>query len=131
MRDDIKSNFDITVGGVAAAALSAAAHDSTVIDMSKYMSCAFVFNGGDMSTNVTLAGKLQHSADGSTDWTDDDGSSGNSAAVSLAAGVEGTKTLHVIQPLRRYYKAVWTVGVGTAVACYFEIAGPLLNKEPT
>ncbi len=130
MKDGIKTNFDITIGNVAAAALSAAAHDSTVIDMQKYETAAFVFQGGDMGSSATLAGKLQCSHDNST-WVDDDGTSGNSAAVSLGAGVEGTKTLYVVQPLRRYYKAVWTVGAATAVACTFEVAGPKLNVEPS
>jgi hypothetical protein len=131
MHDDIKSNFVITVGLDASATVSAAAHSSTVIDMSKYMSAQFVFNCPDFNTTATLDGKIQMSDDNST-WADEDGASGNDTAITqAAAGDEGEQVLNVVNPQKRYYKAVWTVGTTTLTGCAFEVAGPLLNVEPS
>lgn len=129
MKDDIKTNFDITVGVDADAAITATAHDSTVIDTRSYISAAFVFNAVDFNTTGTLDGKLQMSDDGTT-WVDEDGASGNDTAIAQkAAGDEGEHQLNVVNPQKRYYKAVWTVGTTTITGAAFEVAGPKYNVE--
>lgn len=130
-KGDIDSGYVITESVTATAALSAAAHDSDVIDMSLYRSAAFCVDVGDFNTTGTVTGVLQMSHDNST-YVNEDGASGNDTTTgALAAGDEGLTQLNVTTPQRRYYKVVWTVGTTTVTAAAFSVAGPKLTVDPT
>lgn len=123
MKRDIKSNYAITEG-LAAVSRSAGAHNSASVDMSDGASAAFFLTLGNNGTAGTVDAKLQHSADNSTGWTDEVSGAGNDTAITQLT-TEGVATLHVINPRRRYYRAVVTIGTEACVLSVTNIVGPL------
>lgn len=128
MKRDVKSNFSL-VESLAAVSRSTGDHNGTNVDMSNATSASFLVSCGSVGAAGTLAAKLQHSADGSTDWTDEVSGAGNSISITTLTAA-GNGTLHVINPRRRYYRVVATVGVNAVVFGVFGVAGPLKSVTP-
>lgn len=98
------------------------------IDMSDFESVLLDVVLSDKGAAGTLDAKLQHSPDGTT-WTDDDGSTGNLKAITQLTA-NGSAKLHIIRPIARYYKVVFTVA-GNAVDAYCAGAGiPKVTLPP-
>lgn len=115
---------------VKADAHAAGAINGTVIDATLYNSIAFNVVLSDKGAAGTVAANLQHSADGSTGWTDDDGSSGNIKSITQLTA-NGSARLAIYRPIRQYYRVVITVG-GNAVDAYVSgSADPRFNIPVT
>lgn len=123
MKRDIKSSYSIAEG-LAAVSRAAGAHNTASVDLTDGASAAFFLTLGNNGTAGTVDAKLQHSADGSTDWTDEVTGAGNSTSITQLT-TEGTATLHVINPRRRYYRAVVTIGTEACVLSVTNVMGPL------
>lgn len=123
MRQDVRSNY-LLVEGLSALSRAAGDHTVTAVDMSAGRTASFLVSAGSTGAAGTLAAKLQHSADGSTDWTDEVAGAGNSTAItSLAAA--GSAQLHVVNPRRRFYRVLTTVAVNAVVFGVTTVHGPL------
>jgi hypothetical protein len=83
---------------------------------------------GSVGASGTLAAKLQHSADGSTDWTDEVAGAGNSTSITTITAA-GNATLHVVNPRRRYYRVTSTVAVNAVVYGVIGAHGPLNSVD--
>lgn len=129
MKYDIKSNY-LIAAAIAFGTKTAAAQNGTALDMSLAQSAAFQCVMALDGTNGNAVCKLQHSADGSTDWTDEAAGAGNTSdAATLTADGEMT-TLHVVNPRRRYYRVVMTLDVADAVCGAISIQGPQNSVLP-
>lgn len=128
MKRDVKSNFSL-VESLAAASRNAGAADGTAVDMASAESVSFLISVGSVGAAGTLAAKLQHSADGSTGWTDEVSGAGNDTAITTITAA-GNATLHVVNPRRRYYRVATTVGVNAVVYGVLGVAGPLKSVLP-
>ena len=89
------------------------------IDTGLYNSFEIFVDAGTFGASATLTNKLQYSADGSTGWIDDDGSSGNTPAPA-ALTAEGTQHFRVVSPKERFYRlssvsAVQTIDYGAVL----------------
>ena len=129
MKRDIKSNFAITEN-LAIGTLASGANNGTAVDMSDGASAAFVCELITDGTAGSVAFKLQHSADGTTDWTDEAAGAGNSAEATLTGGDGLITTLHVVNPRRRYYRVVATASVADATGGIIAMVGPLNSVQP-
>lgn len=128
MKHDIKSNFAITEN-FALGTYASGANNGAAVDLGAYQSAAFVCLMVTDGTTGTIAYKLQHSADGSTDWTDETVGAGNDTTSSLTD--DGAMvTLNVINPRRRYYRVVATSDVADATGGVVAIAGPARSVAP-
>ena len=108
---------------------SAGTRTSAAIDTGKYNSLEFFVDAGTFGASATLTNKLQWSVDGSTNWTDDDGSTGNTAAPG-AISATAVQHFKVTSPKAQYYRlssvsAVQTVDYGVTM-----VADPK-KKPPT
>lgn len=123
MKGDIKSNFSITEN-FALGLYASGANNGAAVDLTDgatvTFACLMVADG----TAGTVAFKLQHSADGTTDWTDEVAGIGNDTTVSLTDD-SVFALLHVVNPRRRYYRVVATSDVADATGGILAILGPL------
>lgn len=122
MKQDVKSNFSITEN-FALGLYANGANNGAAVDLGAAISVAFVCLMVADGTNGTVAFKLQHSADGSTDWTDEVAGAGNDTTVSLTDD-SAMATLNVVNPRRRYYRVVATADVADATGGIIAVAGP-------
>lgn len=114
---DTKSQIKVIQGHAPASRSGASLVGSTAVNIGDYLSGTFAVNVGTLATGRTLAGKLQYSATSNfASATDDDGSTGNTAAVTtLAAGVN---LFHIVQPVdpdKPYYRVACTDAGGAIV----------------
>ena len=123
MRQDVKSNYAL-VEGLAAQSRTAAAYNTANADMSAGRSASFLISAGTFGASATLAVKLQHSADGSTDWTDEVAGAGNDTAITTLTAA-GHAQLNVVNPRRRFYRVATTVAVAAVVFSVTTAHGPL------
>lgn len=102
--------------------------DSPVIDHALYPTCSFFLRTKSVGTSFDA--KLQYSDNG-TDWTDDDGASGNDDAITQVIAADAVKEaqIDVPNPRARYSKLVCT-SVGAVVAMCFSVAGPKRHNSP-
>jgi hypothetical protein len=128
MKRDVKSNFSL-VESLAAVSRNTGDANSTSVDMSTAESASFLISVGSVGAAGTLAAKLQHSADGSTGWTDEVAGAGNDTAITTITAA-GSATLHVVNPRRRYYRVATTVGANAVVFGVAGVAGPLKSVVP-
>lgn len=127
MKNDVKSNY-VMVEGLAAASRSTGDANTGAVDMSLGRSASFMVSVGSVGVAGTLAAKMQHSADGSTDWTDEVSGAGNSTAITTITAA-GNAVLHVVNPRRRYYRVLTTVGVNAVVYGVIGAHGPLNSVD--
>jgi hypothetical protein len=119
---DVKSHVKL-IEGLASKQYSAGNRQSGVVDMSLYDSASFLLSAGAFGASATLDGKLQYSADGSTNWTDEpDTTYGNSTSMTQKTAA-GTAQFNIVKPRARYYRldttsAVQTVDYGVTVAAF-------------
>ena len=129
MKYDLQSNFLIAVA-IAFSTKTAAAQNGTALDMSlassAILQCVMVSRG----TSGTAQCKLQHSADGTTDWQDEAAGLGNTAGLLPLAAVSAMASLHVVNPRRRFYRAVMTPDVADSVLGAVSIQGPQNSVLP-
>jgi len=130
MKHDLKSNFAITEN-FAAGLFASGANSGAAIDMSLYLSAAFALAMTLDGTSGNVVCKLQHSADGSTDWTDEVAGAGNTSDALTLTNDGDFGVLHVINPRRRYYKVLMTSDVADAAGVCVAIAGPKTSVTPT
>jgi hypothetical protein len=127
MRQDVKSNY-VLVEGLAAQSHSVGAHNTAAADMSLGRSVSYFVSAGTFAAGATLDAKLQHSADGSTDWTDEVAGAGNDTAITQLTAA-GTAQLNVVNPRRRYYRVAAAVGTDAVVAAVVGVHGPLNSVD--
>jgi hypothetical protein len=128
MKRDIKSNFSITEN-VNLGTFASGANNGTAVDMSDGLSAAFVCMMVADGTNGSIVFKLQHSADGTTDWTDEVAGALNDTAVTLSDDSVMSQ-LNVVNPRRRYYRVVATSDVADATGGVVAVLGPLNSIKP-
>jgi len=109
------------IDAVKADAHAIGAINGNAIDTTQYDSLAFNVVLSDKGSAGTLDAKLQHSDDGSTDWTDDDGTSKNIKAITQLTA-NGSARLAIHRPIKKYYRVVITVGTN-AVDAYVSGSG--------
>lgn len=127
MNRDVKSNYAL-VEALAAASRNAGDSNTSVLDMSAGRTASMLISVGSVGAAGTLAAKLQHSADGSTDWTDEVAGAGNSTSITTITAA-GNASLHIVNPRRRYYRALATVGTNAVVFGVFAAHGPLNSVD--
>lgn len=122
MKRDTKTHYKM-LELLAAASRGAGAANSASIDFSQGPTATVFVSAGTFGASATLDAKLQHSADNST-WADDDGTTGNSTAITQMTAA-GSAVLHVIYPMARYYRVVATVATAAVVCSVTAMQGPL------
>lgn len=128
MKRDIKSNFDVTEN-LSLGVYASGANNGAAVDMTNYESASFVCQMVADGTAGTIVYKLQHSADGSTDWTDEVAGAGNDLTVTLSDD-SVQSVLNVVNPRRRFYRVVATSDVADATGGIVAIAGPKRSVVP-
>lgn len=130
MKHNLQSNFAIA-DHIAYAVKAASAQDGTALDMSLSVTAAFILVMALDGTAGDVPCKLQHSADSTTDWTDEvDGAGNTHTAVTLTADGQ-TGVLYVNNPRRRYYRVRATPTVADSLIGVTSVHGPLSSVAPT
>lgn len=122
MKSDPGSNFTIVSEDLSATDTTAA---FTAVDHSK--GPAATFCGYVKSVGTSFDAKVQYSENNS-DWTDDDGSTGNDSSITQMTAA-GSFQLNVPNPRGRYSR-VLTTAVGAVVAAGSSLVGPLRRVSP-
>jgi hypothetical protein len=122
MKQDIKSNFTITEN-FSLGLYASGANNGAAVDLGAYASVAFICLMVADGTSGNVVFKLQHSADGATDWTDEVAGAGNDLTATLTDDSVLT-TLNVVNPRRRYYRVVATADQADSTGGIVAIAGP-------
>ncbi len=120
MRRDVKSNYSVTTS-IASNLATPATLNGVGLDVSLGLSASFYIDVGAITGTVDA--KLQYSDDNST-WTDEDGLSGNSTAITQLTAT-GNAQLDVVRAQEKYYRVVAVVAGTSAQICVMAIAGPL------
>lgn len=128
MLRDVKSSYTLAAA-LAAISQVAATVNSAQVDHANANSATFFINAGTFGASATLDAKLQYSDNG-TDWTDEDGLSGNDTAVTQMTAA-GVAQLNVVNPQGRYSRVVATVAVAAVVFGVTSVLGPLRTIAPT
>ena len=128
MKRDIKSNFAITEN-LSLGTFASGANNGAAVDMADGLSAAFVCQMLSDGTSGTVTFQLQHSADGTTDWTNEVSGALNDTAVALSDD-SVVSTLHVVNPRRRFYRVVGTADVADATGGVIAVLGPLNSIKP-
>jgi hypothetical protein len=128
MRNDPGSHYAFGEE-IPAASHAAGAVNGAGVDHAIGGAVAFFFSVGDVGGAGTLDAKIQYSDNG-TDWTDDDGASGNDSAITQVSAT-GTAQLNVPNPRARYSRVVATVGANNVVFGCVSCAGPLRHVSPS
>lgn len=129
MKHDLQSNHAIAAH-VAPGVLGVGDHDGTALDMSLGGCAAFIIAMTADGTDGTLTCKLQHSADGSTDWTDEVDGAGNSSTAVAPAADGDVAVLYVNNPRRRFYRVRATSDAADVTAGVVSVHGPLNSVAP-
>lgn len=128
MLRDVKSSYTLAAA-LAAISQVAGTVNSASVDHSLANSASFMLNAGTFGASATLDAKLQYSDDNSN-WTDEDGLSGNDTAVTQMTAA-GISQLNVVNPQGRYSRVVATVAVAAVVFGVTSVLGPLRTITPT
>ena len=129
MKMDLQSNFLIATA-IVFGTKSAAAQNGAALDMSLAPSAAFHCVMSADGTNGNATCKLQHSADGTTDWQDEVAGAFNTVNATVLTNDGDTVSLYVNNPRRRYYRAVMTLDVADSVCGAISIQGPQNSVLP-
>lgn len=124
MKNDPGSNFEMGAH-YAAASVDASTVYGTAIDHAKGDSASFIINCGTWATSFVAT--LQHSTDGSSDWTDEVAGAGNTLTATLTEA--GAAKVHVPNPRSRYSRLKFVLG-GTCVFSCDYVLGPKLDNLP-
>jgi hypothetical protein len=117
MKNDVKTNIDVSYVG-AAATVASAATNSTGVASKNYKSITFIGQVFTLTGTVTLT--LEESVDNST-WAVSTTTSGNTLTSTVSA--VGTAKIHVTNPTAAYYRAAATIS-NAATYALFAVAGP-------
>lgn len=128
MLRDVKSSYTLAVA-LAAISQAAGTDNSAAVDHANANSASFFVNAGTFAAGATLDVKLQYSDDNSN-WTDEDGASGNDTAVTQLTAA-GSAQLNVVNPQGRYSRVVGVVAVDAVVYGVTSVTGPLRTITPT
>jgi hypothetical protein len=96
-------------------------------DHSMGNSASFFINVG--AVTGTVDAKLQYSDD-NTNWTDEDGASGNDMAIAQMTAA-GSAQLNIVNPQGRYSRVLATVGGTNANMSVMSVLGPLRTIVPS
>ena len=121
MKRDPKSNYNITEVYAAASVGASTVTTSAINHGLMGPSVSYLVSCGTWATSFVAT--LQHSADGSTDWTAEaDATYGNTVTLTLTEADSGL--VHCPNPRRQYTRLSMVLG-GTCVISVTAIAGPL------
>jgi len=120
MRDNLESNWLIDEA-IPSKSYSVGDTEGASVDHSLYPTAAYFISAGTIGSSGTINMKLQYH-NGSA-WVDDDGSTGNDAAITQITAA-GDAVLHVVKPRGRYSRVFAAVGTATCVYGVTMIAGP-------
>lgn len=115
MKGDPGSNYLLDGADVSCTDTTA----SLVVDHANGPSCSFYLVTKSVGTSFNA--KIQYSDDGSN-YTDDDGTTGNSTAITAQTGADEDQ-LNVPNPRGRYSRLLCTA-VGAVVSAAFSVTGP-------
>ena len=118
MKQDLGSNFTLAEE-TAAATYTGAATEGAGVDHATGPAVSFLLTASAVGT--TLDAKVQYSDNG-TDWTDDDGASGNDTAITQLDDA-GVAQLNVPNPQGRQSRVLST-SVGACVYAVVSVLGP-------
>jgi len=128
MLRDIKSGYTLAAA-LAATSQAVGTDNSASVDHSKANSASFMINAGTFAAGALLNAKLQYS-DNDSDWTDEDGASGNDTSITELSAA-GIAQLNVVNPQGRYSRVVAVVTVDAVVYGITSVLGPLRTVIPT
>ena len=130
MRQDVKTNYDISLGQNLVVGDGTGAVASAVIDMAKYRNVTFAVTLLNKNTNGTVDMKVQHAVDAAfTIPIDEDGATGNDTAITQLDTDDEIAELNVQRAQNRFYRVLVTVATAGVDASQVTVAGPKVRVD--